>query len=97
MVPEGSSVPYKDGKSREAVVVVVVVVGGGGGVPKLNSSLCWGYGYSSSGTTRQKKINDSLSYCRINGSSALTLTVSLYTLTRVYTLLGAALNLSKNK
>ena len=29
MVPEGSSVPYKDGKSKEAVVVVVV--GGGGG------------------------------------------------------------------
>ena len=56
MVPEGSSVPYKDGKSREAVVVVVVVVvgGGGEGVPKLNSSLCWGYGYSSCGTTRQK-------------------------------------------
>ena len=32
VVPEGSSVPYRDGKSREAVVVVVV--GGGGGVPK---------------------------------------------------------------
>ena len=79
-------------------------MGGGGDVSEILSMVgVW----ICSGTTHaiDKKIIISSAYCRMNGSSAVTFNVSLYTRTRDYqptpppppTLAFAALNVSKNK
>ena len=79
-------------------------MGGGGDVSEILSMVgVW----ICTGTTHaiDKKIIISSAYCRMNGSSAVTFNVSLYTRTRDYqptpppppTLAFAALNLSKNK